>query len=85
MYFLIQKSEFECTKLIRVILDLHAVMGEAKRRKSNLGQDYGKEKPKFLGIKLDLPNQDKLRQWVIEGLVISAVSLALIWGSLYLS
>ena len=84
MYFLIQKSEFECTKLIRVILDLHAVMGEAKRRKSSLGQEYGKGKPKFLGIKLELPSQDKLRQWVIEGLVISAVSLAMIWGSLYL-
>ena len=58
-------------------------MGEAKRRKGSLGKDYGKGKPKFLGIKLALPNQEKLRQWVIEGLVISAVSLAMIWGSLY--
>lgn len=84
MYVLIQKSEVECTKLIRVILDLHVIMGEAKRRKGSLGEDYGKAMPKFLGIKFDPPNREKLRQWIIEGLVISAVSLAMIWGSLYL-
>ena len=57
-------------------------MGEAKRRKSNLGQEYGKGKSQFLEIKLDLPNPKKLRQWTIEGLLISAVSLAMMWISL---
>ncbi len=50
-------------------------MGEAKRRQELLGENYGKSSPAFW----TQANRDKIGKWTIEGLIISLVSLVVLW------
>ena len=50
-------------------------MGEAKRRRELLDKDYGKQSNIFW----TKANRDKLVRWTIEGLLISVVSLVVLW------
>ena len=50
-------------------------MGEAKRRQKLLGENYGKRSSAFW----TQTNQDKIKKWTIEGLIISLVSLVVLW------
>ena len=49
-------------------------MGEAKRRQKLLGDNYGQSSGKA--------NRNKLVRWIIEGFLISFVSLAVLWITL---
>ncbi|MEM8637762.1 MAG: DUF2839 domain-containing protein [Cyanobacteria bacterium P01_G01_bin.54] len=54
-------------------------MGEAKRRKQQLGDRYGQPQRQWLGFKLDDAFRAKLIKWTIEGVIVSAVIFVVMW------